>query len=132
MTQHQIQEQQIEITVRLFAAAAHAAETEEARLQLSDDAPTLGDVIGSLPGLLRDSVIDDPVATDSASNVSATTDAAPDPSGAAGQGPGRRAPSLEAVCARSSYLLNGRRVHDRRTPLASGDVLDVLPPFAGG
>ncbi len=32
----------------------------------------------------------------------------------------------------SPLLLDGRFVADHETPLAAGDVLDVLPPFAGG
>lgn len=39
---------------------------------------------------------------------------------------------LAHVVAHSSLLLDGRYVADRATPLAAGDVLDVLPPFAGG
>ncbi|MDQ1137790.1 molybdopterin synthase sulfur carrier subunit [Microbacterium sp. SORGH_AS 1204] len=35
------------------------------------------------------------------------------------------------VFARSSFLLNGRSA-SRSHSLTSGDVLDVLPPFAGG
>lgn len=39
---------------------------------------------------------------------------------------------LAHVMRHSSLLLDGRFVADRATPLAAGDVLDVLPPFAGG
>ena len=41
-------------------------------------------------------------------------------------------PSLERILARSSFLLNEVAVRDRATVLAHGDVVDVLPPFAGG
>ena len=41
-------------------------------------------------------------------------------------------PSLERILARSSFLLNEVAVRDRTTSLAHGDVVDVLPPFAGG
>ncbi|MFC7848620.1 MoaD/ThiS family protein [Arthrobacter sp. NPDC057388] len=41
-------------------------------------------------------------------------------------------PSLERILARSSFLLNEVAVRDRSTVLADGDVVDVLPPFAGG
>jgi molybdopterin converting factor small subunit len=41
-------------------------------------------------------------------------------------------PTLERILARSSFLLNEVAVRDRSTVLADGDVVDVLPPFAGG
>ncbi|MGD8195053.1 MoaD/ThiS family protein [Herbiconiux sp. P18] len=42
------------------------------------------------------------------------------------------AAATAAVFARCSFLHNGRATTDPRTPLAPGDTLDVLPPFAGG
>ncbi len=42
------------------------------------------------------------------------------------------APSMRAVLARSSFLLNETAVRDRSRELDPDDVLDVLPPFAGG
>jgi len=41
-------------------------------------------------------------------------------------------PPLERILARSSFLLNEVAIRDRATVLADGDVVDVLPPFAGG
>jgi molybdopterin converting factor small subunit len=41
-------------------------------------------------------------------------------------------PSLERILARSSFLLNEVAVRDRAAVLSDGDVVDVLPPFAGG
>ncbi|MFE5838057.1 MoaD/ThiS family protein [Arthrobacter sp. NPDC056493] len=41
-------------------------------------------------------------------------------------------PPLDRILARSSFLLNEVAVRDRTTLLAAGDVVDVLPPFAGG
>jgi sulfur-carrier protein len=41
-------------------------------------------------------------------------------------------PSLERLLARSSFLLNEVAVRDRATALSPDDVVDVLPPFAGG
>lgn len=41
-------------------------------------------------------------------------------------------PPLERILGRSSFLLNEVAVRDRATVLADGDVVDVLPPFAGG
>ena len=41
-------------------------------------------------------------------------------------------PSLARLLSRSSFLLNEVAVRDRATALAPDDVVDVLPPFAGG
>lgn len=39
---------------------------------------------------------------------------------------------LEQVLARCSFLVNALSTTDRATVLAGGDVVDVMPPFAGG
>ncbi|MFJ4169096.1 MoaD/ThiS family protein [Paenarthrobacter sp. NPDC089714] len=41
-------------------------------------------------------------------------------------------PSLSRVVARSSFLRNEVAVRDHSAPLGADDVIDVLPPFAGG
>jgi sulfur-carrier protein len=41
-------------------------------------------------------------------------------------------PPLQRVLSRSSFLLNEVAVRDRTVVLSPGDVVDVLPPFAGG
>jgi molybdopterin synthase sulfur carrier subunit len=41
-------------------------------------------------------------------------------------------PPLHRILPRSSFLLNEVAVRDRATALSPGDVVDVLPPFAGG
>lgn len=41
-------------------------------------------------------------------------------------------PSLSKVLDRSSFLLNEVALRDRTIVLRPGDVLDILPPFAGG
>lgn len=41
-------------------------------------------------------------------------------------------PPLERILSRSSFLLNEVAVRDHTTVLNPGDVVDVLPPFAGG
>lgn len=43
-----------------------------------------------------------------------------------------RGEALEKVLSRCSYLRNTVAVHGMSTALLDGDVLDVLPPFAGG
>ncbi len=42
------------------------------------------------------------------------------------------APPLQRILSRSSFLLNEVAVRDHSTVLNPGDVVDVLPPFAGG
>ena len=41
-------------------------------------------------------------------------------------------PELARVLPRCSYLLNAVAVRDTDTPISAGQVLDILPPFAGG
>jgi molybdopterin synthase sulfur carrier subunit len=41
-------------------------------------------------------------------------------------------PSMARVLDRSSFLLNEVALRSRTGPIRRGDVLDVLPPFAGG
>jgi len=44
----------------------------------------------------------------------------------------RHGPELAKVLARCSYLLDAVAVHDIDAPITDGQVLDILPPFAGG
>ncbi|CEA07660.1 ThiS family protein [Arthrobacter saudimassiliensis] len=41
-------------------------------------------------------------------------------------------PSLKSVIGRSTFLVNETAVRDRTRVLAADDVVDILPPFAGG
>ena len=41
-------------------------------------------------------------------------------------------PELERVLARCALLVDGRRIDDPEASIADADVVDVLPPFAGG
>ena len=41
-------------------------------------------------------------------------------------------PSMARVLDRSSFLLNEVALRDRNSPIRRSDVLDILPPFAGG
>lgn len=41
-------------------------------------------------------------------------------------------PTLARIVARSSFLRNEVAVRDHSAPLGAGDIIDVLPPFAGG
>ena len=44
----------------------------------------------------------------------------------------RHGPELARVLPRCSYLLDAVAVHDTDARVSDGQVLDVLPPFAGG
>ena len=44
----------------------------------------------------------------------------------------RHGPELAKVLARCSFLLDAIAVHDTDAPISDGQVLDILPPFAGG
>ncbi|HET7139923.1 MAG TPA: MoaD/ThiS family protein [Arthrobacter sp.] len=46
--------------------------------------------------------------------------------------PAAGTPPLKRILSRSSFLLNEIAVRDPTTVLNPGDVVDVLPPFAGG
>lgn len=41
-------------------------------------------------------------------------------------------PPMARVLDRSSFLLNEVALRDRDAAISAGDVLDILPPFAGG
>lgn len=43
-----------------------------------------------------------------------------------------RHPRLAAVLSRCSYLCDGAAVRDVAAALQAGDMIDVLPPYAGG
>lgn len=90
------------VTVRFYAGAAEAAGTEEVRLPLAGSR-SLDSFLTELPALL----------------------ASPE------EGAGA-ASSLERVCSRSSFLVNGVLTARETGTLSPGDQLDVLPPFAGG
>ncbi|WP_026549882.1 MoaD/ThiS family protein [Arthrobacter sp. Br18] len=45
---------------------------------------------------------------------------------------GRTPAAMGKVLARSSFLLNEVALRDRSRALERSDVLDILPPFAGG
>ena len=44
----------------------------------------------------------------------------------------RHGPKLAKVLPRCSYLLDAIAVHDTAAPVSDGQILDILPPFAGG
>lgn len=101
--------------IRYFAAAAAAAGCPEETLGLSTlglDAPTLADVLAHLGAQLHPEAPAQPLAPGSTLL--------------------RKAPSLAGVLHRSSFLINQVSVQDHSRVLTDSDVLDILPPFAGG
>lgn len=110
-----------QITVRFFAAAAEAAGAEQLQIPLPTPLPAAGialaELIADLPQLVRRQTAEH-TADDDGAPTTVTSPSA--------------APSLDRVCARSSFLVNGVRARAERTQVQPGDQLDVLPPFAGG
>ena len=114
----------ITATVRYFAAARAAAGVSEELLTVPAGEPsTVGD-----PGTIGPSAVGHPgtvadsIAVGAASTVGALLDRAAE----------RHGPELTRILLRCSFLLDEVAVHGRATPLGDGQVLDVLPPFAGG
>lgn len=93
------------MNIRFFAAAAAATGVEEQHLDLTALAETEVFTLTDLSELL---VASFPV------SASAHT------------------PPLAQVLTRCSFLINEVSTRDLSAPLRAGDVVDVLPPFAGG
>jgi len=117
----------ITVTIRYFAAARAAAGVPEEQLSVPTDVPTeVSTDVSTRCGSGQRSSSDLP-ATDHGARVGHRTvgdllDAAAD----------RHGSGLATVLARCSFLLDEVAVHGRQTPVLDGQVLDVLPPFAGG
>ncbi|WP_420119862.1 MoaD/ThiS family protein [Nakamurella sp.] len=92
------------VTVRYFAAARAAAGVTEETVAL----PAAGPETGTGTGTARPTV------------------------GAVVAAAAERRPGLARVLPRCSFLLDEVAVHEPDTPVRPGQVLDVLPPFAGG
>ena len=91
--------------VRFFAAAAAATGVEEQRVDLAALNASGPFTLADLSGLLAASF---------PASASAGT------------------PPLGEILTRCSFLLNEVAARDLSTELSPGDVVDVLPPFAGG
>ena len=97
---------EITVTVRYFAAARAAAGVPEEALTVHTPAP--GQAVDG-PGPRE-------------ASVGAVLEAAI----------GRHGSRLATVLRRCSFLLDEVAVHGTGTPVRAGQLLDVLPPFAGG
>lgn len=114
--------------IRYFGAAQAAAGVEEETLELPEGG-TLETVLREVIVRHSPAVAKDRVLAAAGSGGGATAGA----SGRATAVPARSgAPSMEAVIARSSFLRNEVAWKDRQAPLKPDDVIDILPPFAGG
>ncbi|MET4002556.1 MULTISPECIES: MoaD/ThiS family protein [Arthrobacter] len=91
--------------IRFFAAAAAATGVEEQRLDLAFGAGAAPFTLADLSVFLVDSF----------------------PVSASGH-----TPPLAEVLTRCSFLVNEVSTRDLSRQLSPGDVVDVLPPFAGG
>jgi molybdopterin converting factor small subunit len=104
----------IGVTIRYFAAARAAAGVPEERLFVPTDGPAQGVSNDASPAGQGTSRLQP--------TVGALLDIAAD----------RHGSTLTTVLARCSFLLDEVAVHGRQTPVHDGQVLDILPPFAGG
>ena len=93
------------MNVRFFAAAAAASGVEEQRVDVGALAETEPFTLAGLSGLLVESF------PDSASG---------------------HTPPLAEILPRCSFLVNEVSTRNLAHQLSPGDVVDVLPPFAGG
>ena len=107
------------MTIRYFAAARAAAGVTEEQLLVPADVAA-----PSVSTRLRSSDVSpgDPGSPAAQCTVGELLDAAAE----------RHGPGLAGVLARCSFLLDEVAVHGRQTPVLDGQVLDILPPFAGG
>ena len=108
-----VEDSGIAVTIRYFAAARAAAGVQEERVRV----PTIpaGQGISGETCTMHD-------VPASHSTVGQILDGAAD----------RHGPGLARVLARCSFLLDEVAVHGRQTHVLDGQVLDILPPFAGG
>ncbi len=108
--------------IRYFAAAAAAAGPKEENFDLQvlkdDDAaspaaPSLGSLLAYLSANRAPETVQETVGSDGTVVL-------------------QRIPSLARVLGQSSFLINGKNERSKDRVLMDSDVLDILPPFAGG
>ncbi|WP_235780447.1 MoaD/ThiS family protein [Sinomonas notoginsengisoli] len=100
------------MTVRYYAAAQAAAGVAEEPLEAPDGA-SLADALEAALAVDRSQA---PSGTGSGATIATRT----------------TAPPLAEVLRRCTFLVNEIAAKDRSRVLEQGDVVDVLPPFAGG
>ena len=112
---------ELTVTVRYFAAARAAAGIPEESLTVSAGV-TVVTVVAVPAGRLSGDPAEPSPAEPSPATVDAVLEAAI----------ARHGPTLATVLRRCSFLLDEVAVHGTETQVRSGQILDVLPPFAGG
>jgi molybdopterin converting factor small subunit len=116
---------EITMTVRYFAAARAAAGAAEESLTVpAVPAVPAGRLSGDAaePSTAEPSTAEPSTAEPSTATVDAVLEAAI----------GRHGGALATVLRRCSFLLDEVAVHGSQTRVRTGQILDVLPPFAGG
>ena len=123
--------------IRYFGAAQAAAGREEETLELPDGT-TLEELLREVVARHSPAEVPERVLAAAAGSGAAVGPEGGTAARAAGPtalpvAPARSsAPSMESVIARSSFLRNEVAWKDRQAPLQAADVIDILPPFAGG
>src|SRR5690554_6791574 len=113
--------------IRYFGAAQAAAGIEEEILDLPDGS-SLETVLHEVVARHSQLASTDRVLAGAGYGGRSRAEAAP----AATAPAGSSTPSMQSVLARSSFLRNEVALKDRQAPLKANDVIDILPPFAGG
>ena len=118
----------VTVTVRYFAAARTAAGVPEERLTLTGPVDVSVSDVGGVPSG------DVPAGDVPAGDVPAGGVPAGDVTVAVvlTEASDRHGPELARVMQRCSFLLDEVAVHGLDTVVHDGQLLDVLPPFAGG
>ena len=111
------------MTVRYFAAARAAAGAAEESLTVPAVPAVPAVPTGRLSG---DAAEPSTAAPSTAEPSTATVDAVLEAA------IGRHGGALATVLRRCSFLLDEVAVHGSQTRVRTGQILDVLPPFAGG
>jgi len=114
---------EITMTVRYFAAARAAAGAAEESLTVPAVPAVPAVPTGRLSG---DAAEPSTAAPSTAAPSTATVDAVLEAA------IGRHGGALATVLRRCSFLLDEVAVHGSQTRVRTGQILDVLPPFAGG
>ena len=114
---------EITMTVRYFAAARAAAGAAEESLTVPAVVAAPAVPASRLSGdAAEPSTAEPSTAAPSTATVDAVLEAAI----------GRHGGALATVLRRCSFLLDEVAVHGTQTRVRTGQILDVLPPFAGG
>ena len=122
---------ELTVTVRYFAAARAAAGIPEESLTVSATV-TAVTVIAVPAGRLSGDPAEPGTAEPSPTEPSPTEPSTATVDAVLEAAIARHGPTLATVLRRCSFLLDEVAVHGTQTRVRTGQILDVLPPFAGG